>query len=102
MEGNIQFKDPYEMLTVIDDDILEGNISLHDWQREILQDYGKPSDAAKPFKAAVRAANGSGKEQFVIAPCALWTCMSSANAVAIVTTASGNQLDRQTDKYINQ
>mgnify|MGYP003108420393 FL=1 len=100
--GNIQFKDPYEMLTVIDDDILEGRISLHKWQREILEDYGKPSNASKPFKAAVRAANGSGKDQFVIAPCALWTCMASANAVAIVTTASGNQLDRQTDKYIKQ
>ena len=100
--GNIQFKDPYEMLTVIDDDILEGRISLHKWQREILEDYGKPSNASKPFKAAVRAANGSGKDQFVIAPCALWTCMASANAVSIVTTASGNQLDRQTDKYIKQ
>jgi phage terminase large subunit len=100
--GNIQFKDPYEMLTVIDDDILEGRISLHKWQREILEDYGKPSSASKPYKAAVRAANGSGKDQFVIAPCALWTCMVSANAVAIVTTASGNQLDRQTDKYIKQ
>ena len=102
MEGNIQFKDPYEMLTVIDDNILDGTISLHDWQRQILQDYGKPSNAAKPFKAAVRAANGSGKDQFVIAPCALWTCMCSSDAVAIVTTASGNQLDRQTDKYIKQ
>ena len=100
--GNIQFKDPYEMLTVIDDDILEGRISLHKWQREILEDYGKPPDASNPFNAAVRAANGSGKDQFVIAPCALWTCMASANAVAIVTTASGNQLDRQTDKYIKQ
>jgi len=100
--GNIQFKDPYEMLTVIDDDILEGRISLHKWQREILEDYGKPSSASKPYKAAVRAANGSGKDQFVIAPCALWTCMVSANAVSIVTTASGNQLDRQTDKYIKQ
>ena len=99
---SIDFTDPYEMLTVIDDDILEGTLKLHPWQQEILTDYGKPSSAAKPYKAAVRAANGSGKDQFVIAPCALWTCMTSANAVAIVTTASGNQLDRQTDKYIRQ
>ncbi len=99
---NIQFTDPYEMLTVIDDDILAGTLTLHPWQREILEDYGKPSPASHPYKAAVRAANGSGKDQFIIAPCALWTGMTSSNAVSLVTTASGNQLDRQTDKYIRQ
>ena len=96
-KNNIHFENPYEMLTVIDDDILEGTLKLHPWQRDILTDYGEPSTASKPYKAAVRAANGSGKDQFVIAPCALWTCMTSANAVSLVTTASGNQLDRQTD-----
>ena len=86
---NIQFTDPYEMLTVIDDDILAGTLTLHPWQREILEDYGKPSPASHPYKAAVRAANGSGKDQFIIAPCALWTGMTSSNAVSLVTTASG-------------
>ena len=99
---NIAFENPYEMLTVIDDDILDGTLSLHPWQAQILKDYGMDSSADKPYKGCVRAANGSGKDKFVIAPCALWTCMTASDAVAIVTTASGNQLDRQTDKYIRQ
>ena len=48
---SIDFTAPYEMLTVLDDDILEGTLKLHPWQQEILTDYGKPSSAAKPFKA---------------------------------------------------
>ena len=101
-EENIKFNDPLEMITFIDDDLLNKSMIVHEWQARILRDYAKPTDADKPYKAVVRAANGSGKDKFIIAPCAVWTCMTNSNAVAIITTASGNQLDRQTDKYIRQ
>lgn len=102
-ENNIvDFADPYEMLLVCDDKLLDRQIKLHPWQIEILQEFAKPSTSDDPYKAVVRAANGSGKDNFIIAPCAVWLSLRYENSLVVVTSASGNQLDRQTDKYIKQ
>ena len=55
-----------------------------------------------PFQAVVRACNGSGKDKYVIAPCAVWLCMRYTQARCVITSASGDQLDNQTDAYIYQ
>ena len=90
------------MLMVCDDRLLDGTLKLHDWQVEILTDFSSPSDSNKPYRASVRAANGSGKDNFIVAPCAVWMCLAHESALVVITSASGNQLDRQTDKYIKQ
>ena len=58
----IEFIDPYEMLLVCDDSMLDGLVKLHPWQKKVLQEFAKPSTSDKPYKAVVRAANGSGKD----------------------------------------
>jgi len=98
----IKFADPHEMLLVCDDALLDGHVTLHPWQVEILQEFAKPSSADSPYRAVVRAANGSGKDNFIIAPCAVWLSLRYENSLCVITSASGNQLDRQTDKYIKQ
>ena len=98
----IKFKDPHEMLLVCDDTLLDGHVKLHPWQTQILREFAEPSTSDKPYKSVVRAANGSGKDNFIVAPCAVWLSLRYENSLSVVTSASGNQLDRQTDKYIKQ
>lgn len=97
------FKDPVELLYLLDDDVREGHITLHNWQVRFMLDFasGKWSQD-HPFQAIVRAANGSGKDKYAIAPCAMWLCMRFIQARCVITSSSGVQLDNQTDTYINQ
>jgi hypothetical protein len=98
----IKFENPHEMLLVCDDNLLDGHLSLHPWQDKILREFAEPSTSDEPYKAVVRAANGSGKDNFIVAPCAVWLSLRYENSLTVITSASGNQLDRQTDKYIKQ
>src|SRR5690349_10139742 len=98
----LNFKDPVDMLLYLDDDLLAGHYSLYKWQTDIMLDFAVESSGEDPFQAVVRAANGSGKDKYIIAPCLVWFCMKYPNAVGVVTSASGVQLDRQTNRYIDQ
>tara|TARA_R110000868_G_scaffold39869_4_gene138447 strand:+ start:23090 stop:24742 length:1653 start_codon:yes stop_codon:yes gene_type:complete len=100
---SLEFTDPYELLLVLDDNLLEGKEKLHKWQMQFMLDFAaKDWTSQCPFKAAVRAANGSGKDKYIIAACVVWFSLKYTQAVSIVTSASGTQLDRQTNKYIQQ
>lgn len=97
------FEDPVELLFFLDDDIASGLVKLHPWQIQIMQDFAKGGITDEfPFQALVRACNGSGKDKYVIAPCAVWLCMRYVMSRCVVTSASGDQLDNQTDAYIYQ
>lgn len=99
----LEFSDPYELLLFLDDDLLEGRTKLHKWQIQFMLDFAaRDYTADEPFKAVVRAANGSGKDKYIIATCIVWFTLKFINAVSVVTSKSGTQLDRQTDKYISQ
>jgi hypothetical protein len=103
MSNGLDFSDPYEMLLFTDDNLLNGVDKLHSWQIQFMRDFALSdytSDSA--FKACVRAANGSGKDKYIIAACVVWFSMHYADAVSVVTSSSGTQLDRQTNKYIQQ
>lgn len=102
MSQGINFKDPVDMLLVLDDDLVAGHYSLYPWQMQIMMDFAVESNGENPYQALVRAANGSGKDKYSIAPCLVWFCMKYPNAVGVVTSASGVQLDRQTNRYIEQ
>jgi hypothetical protein len=101
---SIEFLDPYEMLLFLDDELLEHKeTKLYKWQIQFLIDFAaKDWTNEDPFKACVCAANGSGKDKYIIAACVCWFTMKYTNAVAIVTSSSGTQLDRQTNTYIKQ
>jgi len=100
---SFDFRDPYELLLFLDDELLESKIKLHKWQIQFMMDFaGRDWTSENPFKAAVRACNGSGKDKYIIATCVVWFALKFINGVAIVTSASGTQLDRQTDTYIKQ
>ena len=102
-----QFADPVELLMFLDDSIASGKVTLHAWQIQFMIDFAKGIHAEPnqddPFQALVRACNGSGKDKYCIAPCAVWLCMcTTMRASAIVTSSSGVQLDNQTCAYIEQ
>lgn len=102
-DDGFDFKDPVELLYILDEDIQEGHIKLHPWQIQFMLDFANGRwNQEQPFNAIVRAANGSGKDKYVIAPCALWLCMRYLQSRCIITSSSGVQLDNQTDAYINQ
>ena len=97
------FENPVELLFFLDDNISSGRIKLHKWQIQIMLDFASPLHTDNnPFQALVRACNGSGKDKFVIAPCAVWLNMRYLKARGIVTSSSGVQLDNQTGAYIDQ
>lgn len=94
-------KDPVELLFMLDDDIKSGEVTLHPWQAEFMYDFAREEHCKDvPFYAAVRAANGSGKDKYIVAACVVWLCMRYNQARGVVTNGSGTQLDNQTEKYI--
>src|SRR5689334_4310749 len=97
-----EIDDPVELLYLLDDDVREGHVKLHDWQIQFMLDYAREWNQDLPFQAIVRAANGSGKDKYILAPCVVWTCMRFISARCVVTSSSGIQLDSQTDTYIEQ
>lgn len=98
----IDFADPVDMLLYLDDDLLAGRYELYPWQIKILTDFARTSTQQDPFQAVVRACNGSGKDKMIVAPCAVWLAMRHPDTTCVVTSASGTQLDRQTNTYIHK
>lgn len=95
------FKDPVELLFFLDDDISSGRVVLHPWQVQFMIDFASSLHTKdSPFQAAVQAANGSGKDKYIVAPCLVWLCMAFLQARGVATNGSGVQLDNQTEVYI--
>lgn len=99
------FQDPEELLYFLDDDVKKGaargGIDLYPWQVGFMRDFADKSwDVKTAFHALVRAANGSGKDKYIIAACAVWLCMRYLKAWSVITSSSGQQLDLQTCKHI--
>ena len=91
------------LLGSISDDASTGLAVLHKWQIQCMLDFANESwSDHNPYQAIVRACNGSGKDKYIIAPCAVWLTMRYKKALSIVTSASGTQLDRQTCRYIKE
>jgi len=99
-DGLTLWKNPVEMLFAIDPDISSGEVQLHAWQVQFMLDFARTEwNQDSPFQAVVRACNGSGKDLYVIAACAVWVCMRYKSVTAPVTSSSGFQLDNQTCKH---
>lgn len=97
-----QLTTPALFLAFFTREIADGVVSLHQWQREVNEDLA-PSvvpTSQKPLKYYLVAANGSGKDAFVIAPFVAWFCFSKIQSRCIITSSSGGQLTAQTETYI--
>lgn len=95
------FSTPLLFATFFDPNLTSGKAELHNWQAETLELFGtvKPT-SFEPFKYCLCAANGSGKDAYVIAPLAVFFICCKIKALVIITSASGLQLTNQTEKYI--
>lgn len=104
LEGHegLQFEDPTEMLLFVDDALRRGEIELHPWQIQCHKDFAKDSTSDSPYQAVLRTCNGAGKDRVIIAPCATWLASRFPYTICVITSASGTQLDRQTNAYIKQ
>lgn len=90
------FDSPTDLVVMFNRDIREGRATLYPWQVETHEKFAELLPEGKVNRQAVVAANGSGKSQFVLAPCAVWFGMRFKQSRTVITSSSGAQLDKQT------
>lgn len=97
----IKFESPFELIYTIDRHLNSGRVLLHGWQVEELESLStaKPTQYA-PHREALCAANGSGKDKYIIAPFVIWFALTKVRSLTIITSSSGTQLTAQTENYI--
>lgn len=95
------FESPLELLVLYDEDVLSEKVILHDWQRRFLTKFSRSITDGENLQQALIAANGSGKSQFILAPCIVWMAISFDNCLSYVTSSSAEQLDTQTERYVD-
>lgn len=81
----------------------EGDEVLYEWQKEQLEEIRESQSWAtlhKPYKLALCAANGSGKDYIIVAPTVVWMSLVNIRCLSIITSSSGVQLTSQTENYI--
>jgi len=101
-----QFENPVQFLYTI-----RPNIKLHKWQiQTLMQIGGQPVPGSEekfrptkeePLFYNLVAANGSGKDAFIISVVAVWFAISGIRRRCIITSKSHDQLKNQTYKYIS-
>lgn len=97
----IIFNHPVELLYFYDPAFRDGEQNLYPWQAQELVDFSRHREIGRLNQNAVVAANGSGKSQFILAPCIAWLAMSFDDSLAYVTSASAAQLDTQTERFLD-
>lgn len=97
----LDFTSPAELIRFYNKSLNSGETTLHLWQHETSESLAaaKPTQQ-KPHKFCLCACNGSGKDAFVIAPFAVWFCLTKKQSRCIITSSSGVQLTSQTENYI--
>ena len=105
-DGLPHLETPYEFLVNYDEELLDGSFSPYKWQREILQSFGRDikPESENPKDQLIRellvANNGSGKSQFILAPCCVWLATQFPDTLCCVTSSSHKQMNDQTERYI--
>lgn len=99
----LDFHDPVEMLYFFSKSVREGHIKPHGWQVEINKHLGKKGWTKEtPLKLYLRAANGSGKDAYVLAIHAVFFAACKIRSRWICTSSSYKQISTQTEPYIRQ
>lgn len=90
-----------DISAMFDEDILQERKHLYPWQTEVNETIAQHEGTTKnPLKYCLVAANGSGKDAYVIAPTVLFFALRYIKSNIIITSASGVQLTNQTETYI--
>ncbi len=97
----IPFESPFELMYFFTPHLQEGRSTFHPWQIEVTEALAKAKPTAlKPYRLALCAANGSGKDSYVVAPFVIWFALTKIRSLTIVTSSSGGQLTAQTENLI--
>jgi len=99
----IPFESPFELIYFFSPHLQDPafNLSLHPWQIEVTEMLATAKPTLKnPLRFALCAANGSGKDAYVIAPFVIWFALTKIRSLTIITSSSGVQLTAQTENYI--
>lgn len=96
-----EFESAVELLSFFDEAVREGKKTLYSWQVKAHDDLvaARPT-TLNPFYFTLCAANGSGKDAYVVAPFAVWFIFCKIRSRCIITSSSGVQLTSQTENYI--
>jgi hypothetical protein len=99
----LQFKSPVDLISFFSENIRAGHIKLYDWQKEIGEFLALPHwKKESPLRFYLRAANGSGKDAYILATHAVWFCGCKIRSRWICTSKSFKQISTQTEPYIKQ
>jgi hypothetical protein len=103
----LAYESPVELLEDFHPAIVAGQIELDGWQKETLDFIANKKEfklplftKAQPLEMGVVTCNGSGKDAFLIAGTALWVTTCIIRHRIIITSASYNQMIRQTQSYV--
>lgn len=96
------FRNPVELLLHYDEDLLNEVYTLYPWQVETMLKFAEGTSADKIQRMVVLAANGSGKSQYLLAPCIAWLAVAFEQSLGYVTSSSASQLDTQTERFLDR
>lgn len=97
----LAFEDPIEFLYFVDEDLASGKKKLWDWQVETLLFIWRDKfDFNDRLKYCLTAANGSGKDAYILAPLAATQLVTKVRSRFVATSKSAHQLNTQTNCYI--
>ena len=98
----LAFKDGVQLLYFLDDNFEKGRKTLHLCQIEEIQRLCRTDlySFKEPLRHLIVAANGSGKDAYINAIVAIWKLVARVRTRTIITSASFDQLNGQTENYV--
>lgn len=97
----LAFDNPAQLYAYFRPSIQSGDKNFHKWQaEELIRISANDYTIEHPLKLLLPACNGSGKDSYVIAPTAIWLSLCKIRHRTIITSASYNQINTQTEPYI--
>lgn len=97
----LEFDNAAKFLLFFSESLVKGRVTLYSWQVEELERFSfAKASQQNPYKYALCACNGSGKDLFFIAPVALYLICCNIRFRCIITSASAKQLNDQSERYI--
>lgn len=97
-----EFSCATELLITYHPAIQAEQVMPYKWQVEVSEQLCASDRFSKfaPLKYYLVAANGSGKDAYVISPFAVWFAFTKIRSRCIITSSSHSQLSNQTESYI--
>lgn len=99
----LEFRTPVEMLEFYDDSFRDPikPRKLNKSQKEILELIASPNYTFEDkLQLSVVAANGSGKDAYIICPAIIWLLTAKVRHKVVGTSSSYTQLTTQTEAYV--